>query len=99
MAQLHERFTDQQVKELMQRYLKKELKREHIQQMLQIKRRQFFKLLKEYSQNPETFSIQYNLTNPTRTIYPKIEKSAGKIPIQADMASRKPSRELYPQQA
>lgn len=47
MAQLHKRFTDQQVKELMQRYSKKELKREHIQQMLQIKRRQFFK--NEYS--------------------------------------------------
>ena len=78
MAQLHKRFTDQQVKELMQRYLKKELKREHIQQMLQIKRRQFFKLLKEYSQNPETFSIQYNRANPTRTIDPKIEKNVFK---------------------
>lgn len=75
MAQLHKRFTDQQVKELMQRYSKKELKREHIQQMLQIKRRQFFKLFKEYSQNPETFSIQYKRTNATRTIDPKIEKN------------------------
>ena len=74
MEQLHKRFTDQQVKELMQRYSKKELKREHIQQMLQIKRRQFFKLFKEYSRNPETFSIQYNRTNATRTIDPKIEK-------------------------
>lgn len=75
MAQLHKRFTDQQVKELMQRYSKKELKREHIQQMLQIKRRQFFKLFKEYSQNPETFSIQYKRSDPTRTIDPKIEKN------------------------
>lgn len=75
MAQLHKRFTDQQVKELMQRYSKKELKREHIQQMLQIKRRQFFKLFKEYSQNPETFSIQYKRANATRTIDPKIEKN------------------------
>ena len=75
MAQLHKRFTDQQVKELMQRYSKKELKREHIQQMLQIKRRQFFKLFKEYSQNPETFSIQYKRANAPRTIDPKIEKN------------------------
>ncbi len=59
----------------MQRYSKKELKREHIQQMLQIKRRQFFKLFEEYSQNPETFSIQYKRTNATRTIDPKIEKN------------------------
>lgn len=75
MAQLHKRFTDQQVKELMQRYSKKELKREYIQQMLQIKRRQFFKLFKEYSQNPETFSIQYKRANASRTIDPKIEKN------------------------
>lgn len=75
MAQLHKRFTDQQVKELMQRYSKKELKREHIQQMLQIKRRQFFKLFKEYSKNPETFSIQYKRANASRTIDPKIEKN------------------------
>ena len=75
MEQLHKRFTDQQVKELMQRYSKKELKREHIQQMLQIKRRQFFKLFKEYSQNPETFSIQYKRTDPTRVIDPKVEKN------------------------
>jgi hypothetical protein len=75
MAQLHKRFTDQQVKELMQRYSKKELKREHIQQMLQIKRRQFFKLFKEYSQSPETFSIQYKRSAATRTIDPKIEQN------------------------
>ena len=75
MAQLHKKFTDEQVKDLMQRYSKKELKREHIQQMLQIKRRQFFKLFKEYSQNPQTFSIQYKRTNPTRAIDPKIEEN------------------------
>ncbi len=75
MAQLHKRFTDQQVKELLERYLNKELKREHIQQMLQIKRRRFFKLFKEYCQNPETFSIQYKRIIAPRTIDPKIEKN------------------------
>jgi hypothetical protein len=34
MAQLHKRFTDEQVKDLMKRYLNKELKREHVQQIL-----------------------------------------------------------------
>jgi hypothetical protein len=75
MAQLHKRFADQQIKELMQRYLNKELKREHIQEMLKIKRRQFFKLLKKYRQNPETFSIQYSRSGPTRSINPRIEKN------------------------
>lgn len=73
MAQLHKRFTDQQVKDLMQRYLKNELKRAHIQEILQISKRQFFKLLREYRENPETFSIQYKRATATRTISPKIE--------------------------
>ena len=36
MEQLHKRFTNEQVKDLMQRYVNKELKRQHIQQMLKI---------------------------------------------------------------
>ena len=75
MAQLHKRFTDQQVKDLIQRYLKNELKRAHIQEILQISKRQFFKLLKEYRENPDKFSIQYKRTTATRTINPKIEKN------------------------
>lgn len=75
MTQLHKKFTDDQVKELMQRYLNKELKSEHIQQMLKIKKRQFFKLLKEYRQNPQTFSIRYTRIAKTRTLDPKIEKN------------------------
>ena len=75
MGQLHKRFTNEQVKDLMQRYVKKELKREHIEQALKIKRRQFFKLLKEYRSNPETFSIQYERQVKTRSIDPAIEKN------------------------
>ncbi len=75
MAQLHKRFTDQQVKDLMQRYLKNELKRAHIQQMLKISKRQFFKLLKEYRNNPIGFSIQYKRTQATRTIAIPIEQN------------------------
>jgi hypothetical protein len=75
MEQLHKRFTNEQVKDLIQRYIKKELKREHIQQMLNIKRRQFFKLLKEYRDNPKDFSIQYERQTKTRSIDPAIEKN------------------------
>ena len=75
MTQLHKKFTDEQVKEFMQRYLNKELKSEHIQQMLRIKRRQFFKLLKEYRQNPQIFSIRYTRIAKTRILDPKIEKN------------------------
>mgnify|MGYP001585938442 CR=1 FL=1 len=75
MEQLHKKFTDEQVKDLMKRHLNKELKSEHIQQMLKIKRRQFFKLLKVYRQNPQTFSIRYTRIAKTRTLDPKIEKN------------------------
>lgn len=75
MVQLHKKFTDEQVKDLMKRYLNKELKSEHIQQMLRIKRRQFFKLLKEYRQNPQTFSIRYTRIAKTRILDPGIEEN------------------------
>ncbi len=71
--QIHKRFTDEQVKELMQRYLSDELKRGHIEQILNIGATRFFALLKRYRANPATFSVQYNRSSVTRTIDPKIE--------------------------
>jgi hypothetical protein len=75
MEQLHKRFSNEQIKDLMQRYLNKELKREHIQQVLKIKRRQFFKLLQEYRKDPGCFSVQYVRNQKTRSIDPAIEKN------------------------
>lgn len=46
MEQVRRGFTNDQIKDIVQRQINKELKREHVQQMLRIKRRQFFKLLK-----------------------------------------------------
>ena len=76
MDQLHKRFTNEQVKDLMQRYINKEIKREYIQQMLRIERRQFFKLIKEYRDNPKEFSIQYARQVKTRSIDPAIFRSS-----------------------
>ena len=59
MAQLHKKFTDSQVKELLCRYLKKEIPRSYVEQILGIKRRRFCALIKKYQENPNTFSIQY----------------------------------------
>ena len=75
MAQLHKNFTDSQVKELMERYLKKEVERKHVQQILGIKRRRFFILLEKYRANPKGFSIQYARKQKTRIINPAIEKN------------------------
>lgn len=57
--QLHKRFTDSQVKNLIERYLKKEIERKYIQEILHIKKARFFALVAEYRKNPEKFSVQY----------------------------------------
>lgn len=75
MSQLHKRFTSDQVKELLQRYLRDEIERKYIQQILGISRRRFFMLLKQYKENPQRFTIQYRRTTPPRTISPEIEQN------------------------
>jgi len=73
MSQLHKKFTNDQVKELIERYLKKEIERKYIQEILGIKERRFFSLLKQYRQNPEGFSIEYKRELKTRKIFQSIE--------------------------
>lgn len=75
MVQLHKRFSDEQVKELLNRYLNREIKREYIQQILGIKRRRFCALVDKYRQNPQVFSIRYLRTKATRSIGLPIKKN------------------------
>jgi hypothetical protein len=75
MTQLHKRFTDAQVKELIRRYLRKEIERKYIQEILLIGKRRFFSLIKLYRENPEGFSIKYNRRAKTRAISRSIEKN------------------------
>jgi len=75
MSQLHKRFASDQVKELLERYLKNEVERKYIQGILGISRRRFFMLLKQYKENPQRFTIQYRRTTPPRTISPEIEQN------------------------
>ncbi len=75
MSQLHKRFTSDQVKELLERYLKNEVERKYIQEILGICRRRFFMLLKQYKENPPHFTIQYQRTAPPRSICPEIEQT------------------------
>ena len=75
MAQIHKKFTDGQIKELIERYLNKEIERTYIQEILGIKKRRFFVLIKNYRENPEAFSIQYTRKNKTRTIPQSAERN------------------------
>lgn len=73
MAQIHKKFTNEQVKDFMERYLNKAVERQYLQEVMGIKKRRFFALLKEYRSDPNSFSIQYSRKTKTRSIDPAIE--------------------------
>ena len=73
MGQVHKRFTDDQVRELIERYLKKEIERAYVQELLGIHKRRFFQLIAAYRKDPEAFSIQYQRTGKTRSIDEEVE--------------------------
>ena len=75
MSQVHKRFTSDQIKELFERYLKNEVQRKYLQEILGIKKRRFFMLLKQYRETPQRFTIQYQRRTPSRSLSPKIEKN------------------------
>jgi hypothetical protein len=66
MSQLHKRFTSDQVKELLERYLRNEIERKYLQEILGIKERRFFALVTQYRENPYHFTIQYHRASPPR---------------------------------
>ena len=75
MSQLHKRFSSDQLKELFERYLQDEIERKYIQEIPEIKKSRFFMLLKQYKDNPQHFTIQYQRTTPSRIISPEIEQN------------------------
>src|SRR4030043_787383 len=75
MSQLHKRFTSEQVKEFLDRYLNNEIEGIYIQEILGIERRRFFVILKQYKENPQDFTVQYRRTKAPRTISPVIEQT------------------------
>jgi hypothetical protein len=75
MGHIHKRFTDSQVKELLERYLKKEIERRYIESILGIGKARFFELVRAYRKSPDRFTVQYTRHSPTRGIDPAIEKN------------------------
>jgi len=73
--QLHKRFADEQVRELLAKYIEEEIELKYVLDILGIKRRRFFKLLQEYRENPDTFSIAYQRKKRTRGIKKEIERN------------------------
>ncbi len=75
MAQLHKNFTKHQVKELICRYLAKEIERSYIQEILGVGKTRFFALVKNYKKDPENFSIDYKRKKTSRKISKDIEEN------------------------
>jgi len=57
--QLHRRFSDEEIKILLQKYLDEKVELIYILEILKVKRSRFFELLKQYTEDPDNFSIQY----------------------------------------
>jgi hypothetical protein len=76
--QIHKSFTTDQVKELMQKYVKGEVGRKYLQEILGIGKSRFFEIIQDYRKNPETFSVEYKRSNPTRGIAPEIKANIAK---------------------
>ncbi len=74
MTHIHKQFSTDQIKELLKRYLDKEIERDYIQELLDIIKSQFFSLLKKFRTNPSAFSITYSRTSPKRLL-PDIENN------------------------
>ena len=81
--QLHKKFSDNQIKELIQRYLEGKVKRDHIQKVLGIGKTRFFALVKKYKEEPD-FSIEYSRKNATNKIPLEVEEN-----IMAELAVEK----------
>ena len=74
-TQIHTKFTDGQVKELLQKYVNGEVERKYIQEILGVKKAMFFRVLKSYRNNPNEFSVGYKRSSSTRSIDPEIKKN------------------------
>jgi len=73
--QIHKKFTNEQVKELLQKYLNKEVERKYLQEILNIGKSRFFQLIQSYRSHPNEFSVEYKRSGPTRSINPEIKNN------------------------
>jgi len=73
--QIHKKFTNEQVKELLEKYLNKEIERKYIEQIWGIKKAQFFRILAAYRKNPKEFSVEYKRSGQTRSIAPEVKNN------------------------
>ena len=72
-TQIHKKFNDDKVKELLQKYLNKEVERKYIQEILGISKSRFFEIIQAYRSNPEQFSVEYKRSGEAKRIAPEVK--------------------------
>lgn len=72
---IHKKFTNEQVKELLEKYLRKEVERKYIQEILGIGKSRFFEIIQAYRADPKEFSVEYKRSGKTRSIAPEIQEN------------------------
>ena len=75
VKQLHKRFSTQEVKMLLDKYLNEKIKLVYILEILNIRRSRFFEILRQHRKDPDNFSIEYRRKSATRRISKEVEKS------------------------
>ena len=73
--QLHKRFSTEEVKMLLQKYVNENVELIYILEILKIKKTRFFELLRQYRENPDSFSIEYKRKRVSRRISEEVEKN------------------------
>jgi len=87
---LHKKFSDEHITSLLKKYLTHEIELPYILDILGIKRRRFFYILKKYRGNPKHFSISYDRKKSTRKISQAIEKNIiGELSIEKCLIENK----------
>ena len=71
--QLHKKFSSAQVKSLIESYIRKEIELSYILSILGIGRSRFFEILRNYRQNPSTFSVEYARNKTNNKIASEVE--------------------------
>ena len=88
--QLHKQFSNQEVKELLEKYSKRVLNLRQALIFLKVKRSRFFVLLKMYKENPVGFSIEFKRAVAPRRIDQKSEnKIMGELKKEASLIADK----------
>ena len=89
MAQIHKKFTVEQVKVLLASYENGHIGREEIQSTLGVGKTRFFALLKQFRESSETFSIEYHRKSKGRLSQEAEEKIQNMLFQEKDLVENK----------